>query len=543
MAKTDTPNVELAPITSKTDAVTNEGPLGHSESYYRSGAYLEDLDKYGLQEPEDVLAFFQSNEGKEIILGIIEQIIEEEELIEQIRVEGRKEELQKELLIAYLFYKALSAREAFADQQMEQQEIADHQQSQSEQNKSDYHAPPLSEANSSIYDTVENYLQKSLEQKYEATNSLEKDWGDLEKEVQKTTDQYNLFDEYLQEAAEMFNNILQTTSETPQEQTLESKIQLIEKQIASATTAMEEEASRISNELASRPIDESNIDEARKLLHTSNAMNVQIAALSEMLSVIKGKSDLYTKDGARTDSFTKAQYVLKREMKLVNEDGTLYLLRNDQNFDEMDAGDKAAAHQLFKDMKPELLVVKKLTERNKDLDQKEQKVRKTSLSGRSEKLQQDILLLANQITSLQSARAGAEASLAETPKNTPRPTPKPMKNNSVGVFKALGRLMQIASSHEAIQFVDEAASRSNPGLHSKMLHLRDHESLLKLEDEDSLSQLADAASMVSVVEEVNSLSMQPPKPLPMRAPVDAEDEIDSPAPYTSPSPFKLTPFK
>lgn len=569
MAKTDskdskeasTVNIELAPIAYE-----------KSERYFLSDEYLEmpgnllqktdeaiskQIAITGLQTPTEISFYFQSEEGKELVVEIVKEVIEEEEMVQNIREAARKDELQHELVLAYLFYKSLWAREAFARQQMEQQEATHHMQSQSEQSKADYKEPPLAEANASIYDTVDNFLQKRLADTLVDTNSLADEFDELTKNIQTTTKQYELFDTYLEEAAEVMNRILHTTSESPPEEKLPTQIQLIEQQIATATAKMEAEASKVSEYLASHTIDEDNIAEVRSQLNISNAINIQIAALRDMLSVVKGESDLYTADGVRTDSFEEAQFILKRTskivnengrlslspadqsterdteaqlalkrtMKLVNEDGKSYLLREDQDFATMSDPDKEAAHQLFKDVEPELLVVKKLTQHNKALDQEEQKVRKSSLSSRSENLQQDILHLANQITLLQAARAGAEASLAETPGTTPRPTPKPMKNNSVGVFKALGQLMRISSSHEAIRFVQQAAHRSNPELDSKLSGLKD----------------PDHKSMELSERELKSLSIAAPKLSPLRAPVD--EEIESPEP-SSPSPFRtrLTPF-
>ena len=160
-------------------------------------------------------------------------------------------------------------------------------------------------------------------------------------------------------------------------------------------------------------------------MEMSNARNLRIGLLLDMIAVIEGRKVMYTQDGTPTQDFHEAEFILSNQKKLIQNNGKYYVLNASQDSENLSNEEKETGEKAYLRLRPEIMGVKQLIQHNQKLEQKEHNERKSVLSARSEAMQQDLLLLANQLTQMQASCASVEAALT-SPSATPTPAMKPM---------------------------------------------------------------------------------------------------------------------
>lgn len=94
-------------------------------------------------------------------------------------------------------------------------------------------------------------------------------------------------------------------------------------------------------------------------LQEQDALNLQIETLKDALDVAEGKKAYLNEHGEEVDSPTKAQFVLKREDKIVKQDNAYFLIKAHESLENLGPDVKAQAEEQFLQMKPTLVPKKR----------------------------------------------------------------------------------------------------------------------------------------------------------------------------------------
>jgi NACalpha-BTF3-like transcription factor len=161
-------------------------------------------------------------------------------------------------------------------------------------------------------------------------------------------------------------------------------------------------------------------DKLAPLLQSNFAKGVQVTELEDMLAVLKNEKVLYTESGEKALTFDQADYILGADQVIVKRNDKLYLIKKGQSFDDMSIEEQERAANNYKSTsKEEIMGIKKLINQYNKQEIDEASKHTNALSQRSELMQQDILLIANQLAEMQSAASNAELSLKKQPTPTP----------------------------------------------------------------------------------------------------------------------------
>jgi effector protein LidA len=173
--------------------------------------------------------------------------------------------------------------------------------------------------------------------------------------------------------------------------------------------------------------------QARQLLHEQNALNMQIATLKDLLATKSGDKQFFDASGTPTDSQTDAMYVVNEGQKIVEKDGQYYLIKSDQQLDDLSAEEQSAAQDAFQGSLHELMSVKQAVKHTETLEHEFFSDEINKVSTQQQNCVEEKMKLDNQIKLMQSVRA----TLAQQPDDpnanldTPKPMPVPSKSGKV----------------------------------------------------------------------------------------------------------------
>jgi effector protein LidA len=376
----------------------------------------------GLRTPQNVIDFFKSHAGKATLAMISKNLAETADAEEHLQMDLLIKQRQRQRLMSFLLLGLLHRREARKHlNEAIQHDIDKRHKTEKETQKQ------LAEA-SSYESSREMYLQKTLDAYLDASRALEcelnnkhalsitleHDLAELEKHILLTAKKYSLY-----------NSQLDLAYEDLAEFTLLPVISIesIQLKINSLSGDFNDEADEINKHLLA-----GEDDIAREKMEMCNARNLRIGLLLDMIAVIDGRKVMYTQDGLPTQDFHKAEFIISNQKKLVQNNGKYYILNAGQDSENLSNEEKEAGERAYLRLRPEIIGVKQLIQHNENLEQKVHNEKKSVLSARSEAMQQDILLLANQLTQMQASCASTEAALTPrtpTPAMKPMPTPTP----------------------------------------------------------------------------------------------------------------------
>lgn len=370
------------------------------------------LSYYGLQNSTDVITFLHSPAG-ESVLEMIEEEIAEMVAMQQHIMEENLEAIRLEQRIGVFMLLALIYREdAKAERIRDFVRELVHKYSSERKSTSGTSAQTevLAEA-ARAYEQSENALEDNLRNKFDESDKLEEALERLQRVETALAEKYQAFDEHIDDA---FNEI----SEFPEDN--DSKIAHIEERITQLSIAIDSE-----NDEISALLDSGDEEAARARLQTNNARNIHVAILKDLLSVVKQEKTMLKRneDGSLepAKSFHDADFIVPSEYKIVNKDGKMLLLRTGQSENELSPEEIDKAERSYQKRLPEMTGVKALIKQNQGLEATEFQAKKEPLARQSETLQQEILLLTNQLTQIQAAKANANEALSLT-----RPATKPV---------------------------------------------------------------------------------------------------------------------
>lgn len=428
---------------------------------------LSRLSLFGLHTPEDVRIFLETPAGEAVVKAWLDGMLIEIAAIENAAFEQREHLHHKKLLAAFLILGLLYKHNAHAHELIDHtlQEVSKKLQGEAkhatpeptpvEQNGHDFNS----------YTHPIHQIEEMLHSRIAESTELERKLADMEPLHQEIQARYASLEQHLDEAHKTFAKLQVPASTKPtfEEPTLavktENLITALTKQIADNTNAV---VTALENNEETK---------ARELMNKGNALNLQVAALREMASVTEGKSLMYNDKHELTTSFSDAAYILAVGTKIVEKNGTHYLLQANQKLEDMSAEDVSAAEKQFKKLKPaETMSIRQLVQHNHRLENAPRK----ALSARSYQLQQELLLLAQQLSVLQESRSKAELSLKPTPANapalkmtpispsaapTPSPKARPASKELVESYEHVIRLM--SNDPAGILRLQEGFARAN----------------------------------------------------------------------------------
>ena len=375
------------------------------------------LARFGLQTPKDVITFLKSESGK-VTIAMINEENERLAKLHENQVEMQREEISRERFLAFLLMALAYEEEAQKEWVIERNEETDKElQKQAEEARKHEQISQVESRPEKIieqrirdYKTASETLENVLERKNESAEALEQEMTLLEDESQQSDKKHELFEKSLEDIL-----VLMTPPFTMDE---------MHTKVAELTANINKDADRVVLLL-----DSGHEAEARDLLNESTAQNIQVAAIKDMLSVFGHLKTMYTQSGEQTNSFADAYFIVSRTSKIVQHDNQFYLLPADQNdsIADLSPTHREEARLAFEKIKPEIMAVKHLVLQNKGLERSSFQHRRDSLADRSDTLQHEIMLLANQLVKMQAALATTTTALLSSKQSTPTagPSTKP----------------------------------------------------------------------------------------------------------------------
>lgn len=375
------------------------------------------LNFFGFQTSQDVIEYLKSPAGK-ITTALIQKELAEEETMDRRVMQNvllkRHQYLRR---LSFLLLGLLHKREAHAQMLNEETQQANDKRRQTMEQpaKQRRTTTPSPTDYTYLYRTFAAYteatdaLEITLGKKFIECSLIENALAHIELTIKFVAKKYTQYNDQLDAA---YSDIDQWTLNVPIA-TVEQKIQLLTTKLALDTAEI------------SKLLDAGDDEAARDMMELSNARNLYISTLLDMLSVIDGRKFMYTEFGERTLNFREAHFIIAQQKKILHKNGKYYLLESSQDSESLSEEDKATGEKAYLRLRPDIMGVRQLIQHNQGLEQKEHHEKKTVLLARSEMMQQEILLLTNQLTQIQAARVGIEGTLAATPAPTMRPVLKP----------------------------------------------------------------------------------------------------------------------
>ena len=505
---------------------------------------MQFIARFGLRNAEQVTQFLHSAGGKIVEALLHKEAQISEQLNEYTRQQLLSEQQAHERSLAFLLMGLLYEREARAEELNERimNDILAHNQKAEETRKEDMKRSqkkpvPIEELTKQLaaYQEAEEAIKHLLDKKYTEATAVEDELAHIEELLQEITTQYQQHEQYEQSIEQLFSGFETLKEELADD--AEKIISTVESQIKTLSDELIEGAQRIglameNEQAAHHPA----------MIEPQHARNLHVSALEEILSVLTGRAELYTAEGERTHHFEEATFVLRKDKKLVRDNGVCYLLDNDQALNDLTPEAKTACrkpeHELF-GIRQRISYQKSQYE----VKRTETNEKKSRALLQSEALQQDIFLLTNQLTKVQAASATIRIAIREASPakeqpplklTPPMPTPGAKSTPIASRYAAQSyhhilKLMKDRPTKQAIQGLSEYVM--NAGLSAKD----------RLALQGSINRIVPGRPISPGLMRL-LLSRENAMGSPLRH-KDLSSGLDNYEPQpTSPSPFSMTPF-
>lgn len=441
----------------------------------------------GLKTAKDVEAFIRSPAGKELITEIGTQLAIEQSIKDEQQFQAREHEALKHRLQAAFFlwmagkkaYSAHKRNDLIAEQNA--QHIKEAKASKSA-NKAQADKSTFSSSDTQLLKALDDYT-KALAQNMNKHTELKEQEKSLEQQLEKLDVQEHMIDfkyDVYHAALNDFDNVLEKFEQSPDTVT-DAEIQT---HIDMIKAKMDEQLDEI-DEL----IKDNKDGDAEILMKMNTALNFQLASHFDMLAVRSGKKYYADEQGNLVKSFKDAHFVMDTHDD--NSQGAIqelshshsriykdeynnhYLLKPGQTWDSIkdNTAEKAQAHKDFNQRKHEFMVVKKVVTLTHGLEATAHKERVEDVKAQIKDNKAEQMLLLNQNTLIQSARASAE-NIQQNPHITtpvPRPTitsgaptmPKPSQSSATKSYR--DKIEEVRQLHQVTQQDLLALASQAPG--------------------------------------------------------------------------------
>lgn len=361
------------------------------------------LSRFGLKNPQDIVAFLQSPAGESTRSKIGEDLAEIAALKEQQRIDLRDQEIRRQRRIAFILLFLAKKKEAKAhlNEQIQEQINQQNQKIQKTQSKT----------SSTLQDTAVSELLKENQIKIDNidTNirSIDQDLENLAQKVIELDKAHEIYQDKMLVIEDNLNQDLLKLDTT------KLKINHLENKITQHKIELDKVAMM---EIPDSP------EEQQELRKNLELLSSEIGLYNDHIEVLKGNK-LYLDSLGNEVEFassemgfvvpkTLANELNQQQKHFVEDDGKYYLIQNGQNIEDLSTEEKAIAHREAKTHKPEqLAVVKVLKSTNVQLE-------KQDISVQSAILEAD---KANQNTEKMQLLNERQQLLTNTPKPTLTP--------------------------------------------------------------------------------------------------------------------------
>lgn len=373
-----------------------------------------DLSQFGLHNPEDIKIFLLSPAGETVTHEIgaelaLERATEEERQL-QIQEQITMQERRRGLLFHLLLAEEAEAKKAQNELiEMQQEKILKSNQ-QTPQNKT---TPKENEA---LKDTLDRYDS--------SIRSFQKQQANLKEEEKALTLELSMLEEEsvaIDERHNTYNNVLNAYDRSAP--TFENNPEMLELEISSLERQIDRMTQSVFNEL-----DKGNEKEARKILNQQNALNLQLASLKDIKSKVGNEKVFFDADlNSEGVTYDKALFALPKDQAqgLVKHNGEYFLLDKGENWEDVksDSSKLANAQARFEKTKPEIMSVKNVVQHVKKQEVELNTTRQEETRSKIAVNKAEQLMVENQITLLQSARANAQQAAFKSALDLPMQSP------------------------------------------------------------------------------------------------------------------------
>lgn len=399
-------------------------------------------ERLGLQHALDVIHFLKSHAGKSVLGKIEVQLAEIAALEEEQHFQLRERELRRHRIMSFLLSALLlkRAKKAHALNASIQQQIdlilrkAAEKATLESLTKHESHLAPH---NDLWDDTLQTYgqaaetLNKHLNDKISEAQQLNTLIASLDHQEKQMIERYNAHDLHLVAINEDLElALINDVSNAQLLPLFNNKVEQAHFKITELRQKLSENQKQIGSLLSA---DHHDPEQLRAHINLGNNLNLQAGWLKDIISVFEGKSSLYTEQGELAKSFAEAMFITPSDKKIVKDGDKYYLIRVNQNINEMSLEEKMQGEHAYSRNRASLMSVASLAKHNRGLEKENFHEKKASLLATSEVLQHELLLLANQLTQIQAIRShvaalseqqtAASATTPTTPAPTLRPTP------------------------------------------------------------------------------------------------------------------------
>ncbi|HIG0327668.1 TPA: LidA [Legionella pneumophila] len=225
---------------------------------------------------------------------------------------------------------------------------------------------------------------------------------------------------------------------------------------------MEKQLEKI-NDLVMSPDPKDN-EEATKLLHKHNGLNLKLANLHDMLSVHRKEKSFFNEKGEEVTSLNDAHYVIGKDQQLFNLNGKFYPIHKDQKILEKDGKfyllkqgedwesikdspekQKKAEHDFHRLQYETPMTVKKLVHHNKGLETTIHKERIEETKQQLEDHAKEKTEIANNLSKLQSTVGAALNQLNQPTLDTESPVLTPSGGSTTSSPKPTPSLASVTT--------------------------------------------------------------------------------------------------
>lgn len=525
------------------------------------------ISRFGFKNPGDLKVFLLSPAGEAKIGEMGAKLAEEKAVEDQQRLNNQEEARMHSLIKIHLLL-WLMEKEAHADSLLREHIDEFNQKAINQSKPAPQSTQAAPKANKELQQAMASY-EAAIRQYQEEHNNLAKNeealderLASLEQQQTALTTKYDVYNASLAEFAQESDEY-----EALKPEDLDTLIEDLENHIHAQTET-------ITTLLESGdPADE---EEARQLLNKQNALNLQVASLKDLRSTRQEENakKFFNADGIQVPSQKDASFITNHDQKIVKKDGEYYLLKADQNIDELSDADKEDAKEGFKSAQHELMTVQKAVQHTHKLEKSFFATQIIEVTAQKEQNTAERMTLENQIKLMQSVRATLaqpNAGLEKDAQAMPTPTmsgkmiavPAPPKSaitfaNSLGPI--FGKLFPMTKD-KLSKHVDEHAKDhklSPKDIKELKEFLKKAMALLGLGTIPSLAPLPQT-TMESLLKNMARFGadpykpgltpiqspMQTPKPSPMQPPMDSPTPKSTTMPKPEPEPeqrFNPTPL-
>lgn len=491
------------------------------------------LGRYGLKNAQEVIAFLKSPAGETTINEMAADVAHKKAIKEQAQIDALRHAMLIKLLTALMILwfaeeKAEAAVKLRDFIQEQNKEILNHELNKTKTNETELKVSEFKEI-ISTYDKAIERLEKKVEANEDEQIQLEKELAELNEQVMLIDKKYDEYDSGL---------LALENSSIDYDKMSEAELQHAIKQLDDKMIEMTNSITKL--------LDANNEIEAKALLNTQIALNLQAATLLDLKDVRESKKYYADEEGHKVDSFKDACFILFKglnadhDQKIIRIDNKLYLLKPGQSWDKIKDSEelKQEASLNYDRLKQQCMSVRKVVVHHKNF---EVTVNQAQIGDTNKKLAHNAaekIVLQNQMNLMQSARAGAEFVLQNPSLGLRVPEQTPTMVASQGIATA--------ASVSASLFYKERISELRQSKNITYENLMDLANKSPGNNKKAVEYLTQEFTKLSRAAAIPQVTMQMLLKGLERFGVSIDKEKDKPADevsYQSPNPLKIEPDK